>query len=64
MKKKPRVAVRPLKNKDWEPMVEEIINSPILRSFYYPEDGEVYITIEKENYRSVVLKKNGTWSFE
>lgn len=63
-KSKKHIEVKPRKIASWEQTLEILINSTDVRTSIYPEDGEVYVTIDRENYRAVVLKKDGTWSLD
>lgn len=61
---KKRIAVKPRKSPQWEEVAELFINSPDQRVSFYPEDGEIYVTIEREGYRSLIVKRDGTWKLD
>lgn len=61
MKKK--IEVRARKFDGWEEAATEIINSKLDVSFFVA-DGEMFINLRGESYRSIILKKDGTWRLD
>jgi len=60
---KKHITYKPKKSPQWEDAVEQLINSTEQVNFY-PHDGELYWTIKGSEYRSIILRKDGTWSLD
>ncbi len=64
-KKTVKIKLKPrLDPEVWSSLLSEVLSNNVELMSYFPKDGELWIAVTGESYRSIVIKSDGTWSFE